>query len=188
VKWDDEGVVPEEYDIIKDGVLVDYHTTRELSGELSDWYRKNGKPVRSHGASNSDDALGVAMLHPPNVEMLPGPDSKSLDDIIAGLENGLVICGGAITVDRQQLNGEINGEMVYEVKKGKRTKFVHSAEGLFRAPELWKSLKAIGGQGTQVWSGTTLRKGQPSQVCQFGVGAVPARFDKVAVTDRMRKA
>lgn len=188
VKWDDEGVAPEEYDVIKDGVLVDYHTTRELSGELADWYRKNGKPVRSHGASSSEDALGVAMLHPPNVEMLPGPDSKSLDDIVAGLENGLVICGGRITVDRQQLNGEINGEMVYEVKKGKRTKFVHSAEGLFRAPELWKSLKAIGGQGTQIWSGSTLRKGQPSQECQFGVGAVPARFDKVAVTDRMRKA
>src|SRR5215510_11401926 len=27
--WDDEGVKPEEYDIIKDGVFVDYQTTRE---------------------------------------------------------------------------------------------------------------------------------------------------------------
>src|SRR5690606_30459856 len=41
VKWDDEGVEPETYDLIRDGVLVDYHTTRELAGELSDWYNAN---------------------------------------------------------------------------------------------------------------------------------------------------
>lgn len=188
VRWDDEGLVPDEYDVIKDGVLVDYHTTRELSGELAAWYQQNGQAVRSHGGASSEDGLTVAMLHPPNLEMVPGTDAKTLDDIVAGMKKGLVICGGRITVDRQQLNGEINGEMVYEVRDGKRTKFIHSAEGLFRAPELWKSLKAIGGQGTQLWSGTTLRKGQPTQVCQFGVGAVPALFEKVAVTDRMRKA
>jgi len=49
-------------------------------------------------------------------------------------------------------------------------------------------LKAIGGPGTEYWSGATIRKGQPSQVCQFGVGAVPGFFEKLAVTDRMRKA
>src|SRR5690606_22322805 len=87
-----------------------------------------------------------------------------------------------------QLNGEINAEMVYEVRDGKRTKFVHSAEARFRAPELWKSLKAIGGPGTEYWSGATSWKGQPAQFCQFGVGAVPGFFEKLAVTDRMRKA
>jgi TldD protein len=188
VRWDDEGVVPDEYDVIKDGVLVDYHTTRELSSELAPLYRQTGQAGRSHGCAWSDTALNTAMLHAPNVEMRPGADSKTLDDIVAGMKHGLVIHAGAVTVDRQQLNGEINGEMVYEVRNGKRTKFVHSAEGLFRAPELWKSLKAIGGQGTQVWSGASLQKGQPMQECQFGVGAVPALFTKLAVTDRMRKA
>lgn len=188
VKWDDEGVEPETYDLIRDGVLVDYHTTRELAGELSDWYNANGKPVKSHGGSSSDGGLAIEMLHPPNVEMHPGRDSASIDDLVANMEKGLVICGGAVTVDRQQLNGEINGEMVYEVRNGKRTKFIHSAEGLFRAPELWQSLKQIGGQGTQLWSGASINKGQPNQTCEFGVGAVPARFEKVAITDRMRKA
>ncbi len=188
VRWDDEGVEPEEYDVIKDGVLVDYHTTRELAGELSEWYGQRGRPVRSHGCASSQNALSVNMLQPPNVEMLPGSEPNSLDDLISGLKKGLVLCGGRVTVDRQQLNGEINSEMVYEVRDGKRTKFVHSAEALFRAPELWKSLKAIGGPGTEYWSGATIWKGQPAQFCQFGVGAVPGFFEKLAVTDRMRKA
>lgn len=188
VKWDDEGVVPDEYDVIKDGVLTDYHTSRELATELAPLYRQAGRQARSHGCAWSDDALNTAIVHPPNLEMRPGPDAKTLDDLVAGMKHGLVIHAGRVTVDRQQLNGEINGEMVYEVRNGKRTKFVHSAEGLFRAPELWKSLKAIGGQGTQVWSSAGLQKGQPVQECQFGVGAVPAYFTKLAVTDRMRKA
>jgi TldD protein len=188
VRWDDEGVEPEEYDVIRGGVLVDYHTTRELAGELSEWHGAQGRPARSHGCASSEDALGVTMLQPPNLEMLPGSDAATLDDLASTLKKGLVICAGRVTVDRQQLNGEINPEMVYEVRDGKRTKFLHSAEALFRAPELWKSLKAIGGAGTQRWSGVEVRKGQPLQVCRFGVGAVPGLFEKVAVTDRMRKA
>ncbi|HEY8469852.1 MAG TPA: TldD/PmbA family protein [Longimicrobiales bacterium] len=188
VRWDDEGVEPEEYDVIRGGVLVDYHTTRELAGELSGWYGAQGRPARSHGCAASENALGVAMVQPPNLEMLPGSDAVTLDDLASTLKKGLVICAGRVTVDRQQLNGEINGEMVYEVRDGKRTKFLHSAEALFRAPELWKSLKAIGGAGSQLWSGVEVRKGQPSQVLRFGVGAVPGLFERMAVTDRMRKA
>jgi predicted Zn-dependent protease len=82
----------------------------------------------------------------------------------------------------------VNGEMVYEVRKGKRTRFIHSAEVLFRAPELWKNLRAIGGPRSQIWTGDTVRKGQPSQEYSFGVGAVPAAFKTVAVTDKKRKA
>lgn len=188
VRWDDEGIEPAQYDLIKKGVLVDYHTTRELAGELGDWYAKQGQPVRSYGNASSEDALSTAMLLPPNIEMLPGDDDRTLDDLVANMKKGLVIKAGAVTVDRQQLNGEINGEMVYEVRDGKRTRFIHSAEGLFRAPELWKNLKAIAGRGTQMWTGASLRKGQPMQFCQYSVGAVPAYFEKVAITDRMRKA
>ncbi len=188
VKWDDEGVSPEEYPLIQDGVLVDYHTTRELAGTLSSWYATRGRPVRSHGCAAAESAIQVTTLHPPNIEMLPGREALTFADLVAGLDRGLVVCAGRVTVDRQQLNGEVNGEMVYEVRNGKRTRFVHNAELLFRAPELWKSLQALGGPGTQRWTGATVSKGQPQQEWSFGVAAVPSRFPKVAVTDRMRKA
>ena len=43
--WDDEGVKPEEFDIVKKGVFVDYHTTREQALWLGRRYPKQG---RSH--------------------------------------------------------------------------------------------------------------------------------------------
>ena len=187
-KWDDEGVAPDAYPVIEKGVLVDYHTTRELAGSLAPWYAKRGTAVRSHGCAAGDGGTGMTILQPPNVDMRPGAKDTSFDDLVAGLDKGLVVCAGDVTLDRQQLNGEVNGEMVYEVRKGKRTRFVHSSEVLFRAPELWKGLKAIGGPATHRWTGESVWKGQPMQEWSFGVGAPPAMFTKLAVTDKKRKA
>ena len=196
VKWDDEGIEPQDYQLIKDGVVVDYHTTRELAGELSSWYTASGRQVRSHGCASSENAGGITSLRPPNVEMLPGASDVGMEELIAGMESGLVMYSGTsypgsagpVTVDRQQLNGEVNANMVFEVKKGKRTRFIYGTEVLFRSPELWKGLKAIGGQRSQVYSGAAVTKGQPSQEQRFGTSAVPALFTRVAVTNKMRKA
>ena len=188
VKWDDEGVTPEEYTLVKDGILVDYHTTREVAATLAPWYSKSGRPVRSHGCAAGDDALGFTTLIPPNIEMAAASDGTAFEDLVASLDKGLVVCAGSVFADRQQLNGEVDGEMVYEVRKGKRTRPISHSEILFRAPDLWKGLEAIGGKDTRIWTGTSVRKGQPSQSYSFGVGAVAARFKKVAVTDNMRKA
>jgi TldD protein len=187
-RWDDEGVPPEDYPVVEKGMLVDYHTTRELAPALAEWNAKRGTPVRSHGCAGSADAGGVAMAVPPDLELLPGKARHSLADLVAGMERGLVICGGRVYADRQQLNGEVDGEMVYEVRKGKRTRCVSYAEALFRAPELWKNLVALGGEGSGIWTAASIWKGQPAQEVSFGVGAVPARFRGVAVTDIMRKA
>jgi TldD protein len=188
VKWDDDGVQPDEYSVVEKGMVVDYHTTREVVGEIADYYTKAGRPVRSHGCASRDSAIGVPMVAPPNIELVPGATDTTFEDLVSSLEKGLVICAGGVYADRQQLNGEVDGEFVYEVRKGKRTRAISHTEVLFRAPDLWKSLQAIGGRGTQHWSGTTVYKGQPTQLCNFGVGAVPARFKKVPVTDNMRKA
>lgn len=185
VKWDDEGVVPEEYAIVKNGVLVDYHTTRDIS--------RQGK---SRGCSSSDTARSIAQLSTPNIAMVPGSADMSFEDLVAGLERGLVVVGGTaypgssgpVTTDRQQLNGEINGSLVYEVRNGKRTRFIRNSEVLFRAPELWKGLHAIGGPRSQAWTGVSVWKGQPGQQHDFGVSGVPARFNRVPVTDRSRQA
>jgi hypothetical protein len=86
------------------------------------------------------------------------------------------------------LNGEVNGHLMYEVKNGKRVSMIAGSEILFRSPELLKSIVAIGGAGSQVYSGLTVAKGQPQQTHRFGVSAVPALIKNVAVTDIMRKS
>jgi TldD protein len=187
IKWDDEAVEPSSYAVIKDGVLVSYHTNRELAASQS---------AKSTGSASCESAAGFTLLQPPNIEMLPGTDNTSLDDLVKSLDHGLVVLGGAplpggrgiVSLDRQQLNGEMSGGTIYEVRKGKRTGYVRNAELLFRSPDLWKSLKAIGGKGSQVFTASGVSKGQPSQQLSFGAAAVPGLFSGVAVTDITRKA
>src|SRR5512146_3403127 len=42
--WDDEGVKPEDFDIIRKGIFVDYQTTREQAAWLGWYYQKSGRP------------------------------------------------------------------------------------------------------------------------------------------------
>ena len=49
--WDDEGVAPEDFHIVKDGIFVDYQTTREQAMWLDWWYKSRNMPTRSHGCS-----------------------------------------------------------------------------------------------------------------------------------------
>jgi TldD protein len=187
IKWDDEAVEPSSYPVIKDGVLVSYHTTRELAASQS---------TKSTGSASCESAAGFTLLQPPNIEMLPGTDNTTLDDLVKSLDHGLVVLGGApipggrgiVSLDRQQLNGEMSGGTVYEVRKGKRSGYIRNAELLFRSPDLWKSLKAIGGKASQVFTASGVYKGQPSQQLSFGAAAVPGLFTGVAVTDITRKA
>jgi TldD protein len=70
--WDDEGVKPETYMIIKDGVVVDYQTTREQAPYLDWWYKKSNRAVRSHGNSYAQSWSDVQFQRMPNVSLLPG--------------------------------------------------------------------------------------------------------------------
>src|SRR5690606_16878600 len=51
VGWDDEGVAPRDYHIVRDGLLNDLQTTREQALWLEDWYESQGREPRSHGNS-----------------------------------------------------------------------------------------------------------------------------------------
>jgi len=54
IGYDDEGVKPENFLIIKNGILNDYQTTREQANWLKWWYDAQGRPAKSHGCSNGD--------------------------------------------------------------------------------------------------------------------------------------
>jgi TldD protein len=185
VKWDDEGVAPREYDVVRGGVLTAFHTTRELAGEGGGG---RGRGVPSTGCAGCDTGVNAPLVVTPNLTMTPAPQQASLEDLVASLERGIVVLGGEVSTDRQQLNGEINPQIAYEVRNGKRTRFLRNLELLFRTPELWKGLRAIGGPRSQVSASLQTWKGQPAQVHRFSVSAVPARFNGVAATDRARQA
>jgi TldD protein len=187
VQWDDEGVVPDDVTLVKDGVLTDFQTTREGAGWLKDYYAKSGKPFRSHGCANADSAINTPMQHTPNLVLAPGREAHDFEGLVAGLTTGVALKEAAVDIDFQALNGMARGKF-YEVKKGKRVARIANAGILFRAPELWKALTALGGGASARRYGLSASKGEPEQGTYHSVTVVPAAFKQVTLIDPLRKA
>jgi len=188
VKWDHEGIVPEDFTLVNNGVLVDYQTTREQAAWLAPYYQRIGRPVRSHGCANAQSALSITMQHAPNLVLMPGTASTSFEDLVAGTDSGVAVLGFTPTMDQQLLNGMGRRAVLREIKHGKLGRYLTGASALmFRAPEFWKNIVAIGGPASQQWFGMSRGKGQPGQSTAHTVGAVPAKVKQVSLIDPRRK-
>jgi len=85
--WDDEGVKPDEFLIIRNGVVNDLQTTREQAPWLADWYRQQGRPVRSHGNSYAQSWADVQFQRMPNVNLMADPaKDTSVEELGAGVQ------------------------------------------------------------------------------------------------------
>ena len=147
IGWDDEAVKPVKFDIIKNGVFVDYQTTREQATMMTDYYQSVGKPVRSYGCSYAQSWADVQFQRMPNVSMVPGNNDNTFESMIDSMDKGIAIVGdGSFSIDQQRYNGQFAGQIFYEVKGGKIVGQLKDVAYQFRTPDFWKSLKAIGGQ------------------------------------------
>jgi TldD protein len=182
VRWDDEGVVPDEFTLIKNGVLVDYQTTREQAAWIAPYYQRTHQPIQSHGCARAPSALGITMQHAPNLAMVPGQEDTSFDDLVAGTERGIAILSCDIVMDQQGLNG-FAGCTMREIVRGKLGRYLRGGALMFRAPELWKNVVAVGGPASLRWFGTYRGKGQPGQGAYHSVGAVPAKIKQLSIVD-----
>lgn len=192
VRWDDEAVEPEAFDLVKDGVLHDFQTTRESAAWIAPWYQKRGVPVRSHGCASAPSAGDLTMQHTPNLVMRPAKDDATMDDLVAGVADGIAMDDLNVQMDFQHASGAAASPRGMQlVKRGKRVARLDSREAgiLFRSTDLWRNLVALGGAGSLRWvSEGESEKGEPSQTTRYSIGAVPAVFKDVSVVDFMRKA
>ena len=190
VGWDDEGVKPESFDIIKDGIFVDYQTTREQAPYLADYYKKSGRPMRSHGCSYGQTWADVQFQRMPNVSLLPGAKEQSWDDLIAATDRGIAIIGdGSFSIDQQRYNAQFGGQLFHEIRGGKIVGMLKDVAYQMRTPEFWGSLDMIGGPKSYALGGAfNDGKGQPAQSNAVSHGCVPSRFRNVNVINTGRKA
>jgi TldD protein len=190
VGWDDEGVKPESFDIIKNGIFVDYQTTREQAPFLADYYRTAGRAMRSHGCSYAQTWADVQFQRMPNVSLLPGAREQGWDDLIAATDRGIAIMGdGSFSIDQQRYNAQFGGQLFYEIKGGKIVGMLKDVAYQMRTPEFWGALDMIGGpKSYQLGGAFNDGKGQPSQSNAVSHGCVPSRFRNVNVINTGRKA
>jgi TldD protein len=184
VGYDDEGVRPRDYFIVRDGVLVDLQTTREQAPWLADWYGSTGQPVRSHGCSYAQSWQDVQFQRMPNINLLPHPDRDvPLEELIEGVENGILIDGdGSFSIDQQRYNAQFGGQVFREIRNGRVGDMLKDVAYQLRTPEFWNSMDLIGGRSTY-WTGGANNdgKGQPAQSNAVSHGCVPTRHRQVNV-------
>jgi TldD protein len=190
IGYDDEGVKPDTFMIIKKGIFSDYQTTREQANWLKWWYDKTGRPTRSHGCSYAQGWHNVQFQRMPNVSLLPGEKDLVWDDLIAATDHGIAIMGdGSFSIDQQRYNAQFSGQVFYEIKGGKIVGMLKDVAYQFRTPDFWNSMNMIGGKRSYMLGGAfNDGKGQPPQSNAVSHGCVPARFAQVNVINTGRKS
>jgi TldD protein len=190
IGWDDEGVKPDEFLIVKDGVVNDYQTTREQAPYLADWYRSQGLPVRSHGNSYAQSWADVQFQRMPNVSLLPGEQDLVWDDLIAATDRGIAIVGdGSFSIDQQRYNAQFGGQLFYEIRGGKIVGMLKDVAYQIRTPEFWSAMDMLGGPRSYELGGAFGDgKGQPAQSNSVSHGCVPTRHRGINVINTGRQS
>jgi TldD protein len=190
VGWDDEGVEPETFLIIKNGVVNDYQTTREQAMWLDWWYKQQGRQTRSHGCSYAQNWSSVQFQRMPNVSLLPGEQNLKWDDLIAATDRGIAIVGdGSFSIDQQRYNSQFGGQLFYEIKGGKIVGMLKDVAYQIRTPEFWNAMDMIGGKDSYwLWGAFGDAKGQPSQSNAVSHGCPPTRHRNINIINTGRGA
>ncbi|MCR4339462.1 MAG: metallopeptidase TldD-related protein [Gemmatimonadaceae bacterium] len=193
VKWDEEGVEPEDFILVKDGVLVDFQTTRESAGWLAEAYARAGRTPRSHGCAGATSALGAQQLQRPNLRLASGTERVGFEALAADVKDGIAVRRAAVDMDFNALNGMVVQQegfrtMFFEIKRGKKVARLqpNAVAVLVRAPELWKSVAALGGQDSLQRAEGRSVKGEPPQTSYHTVEAPPMLVQQLAVIDPAR--
>ncbi len=180
VGWDDEGVAAQEWDIVRDGVLVGYQLDRQMAGPQG----------RSNGCAYADSAEHVPIQRMPNVNLRPAPDGPSTEELIADVDDGLYIVGDkSWSIDMQRYNFQFTGQRFHRIRGGRLTGQVRDVAYQSNTLQFWRSLAALGGEQTYVLGGAmNCGKGQPGQVAAVSHGCPSALFRGVTVLNTREEA
>ena len=178
--YDDEGVKTRRWDLVKDGILVDYQAIRDQAHILGS--------DQSHGCCYADSWGSVQFQRMANVSLAPGEEKLTPADMIKDVENGIYIVGaGSFSIDQQRYNAQFGGELFYEIKNGKITGQIEDVAYQIRTPEFWNSCVAIcDGSDYRLGGSFFDGKGQPAQVSAVSHGSSTTRFNGVNVINTAR--
>jgi len=180
VGYDDEGVACKEWDLVKDGVLVNYQAIRDQVHMIDQ--------SESHGCCYSQSWNDVQFQRMPNVSLRPGKEKLSVADMIKDVEKGIYIAGrGSYSIDQQRYNFQFGGTVFYEIKDGKIAGMLNDVAYQSNTQEFWNSCAAICDESDYRLFGSFFDgKGQPSQISAVSHGSSTTRFNGVNVINTGR--
>ena len=173
--YDDDGAKTRRFSILKNGIFVGYQTIREQAH----WIGQE----ESMACCYADSYASVPFQRMPNVWLQPSETPRSLDDLVAGVDDGVLIDGrGSYSIDHQRYNFQFGGDAFWEIKGGKVGPMIADVAYQSRTPDFWQSCDQIGDQST--WRNVGLNrdgKGEPGQINAMSHGCPPSRFRGITV-------
>jgi len=178
-RWDDDGVETEDYTLIEHGRVVDFHTTRETAPVFESWYRRAGRPVRSHGGAIASAPDRVPTGVGGHVTVEAAHAAVSLDDLVREISHGfLLVNAGVETSPRLSLGWMWSlgyDGVLLEIRNGvpvARTsgRLQFATQSMLGA----KNLRALGGPSTAQTTVSRTSKGMPWQTVEQNISAPAA--------------
>jgi TldD protein len=169
--YDDEGVAAQCIDLVREGVLVGFQTSRETAAAIGS--------DRSNGTMRAEGWENFPLIRMTNVSLAPG--EGSLDDLIAEVDSGVYMeTNKSWSIDDKRKNFQFGCEIGWEIKNGRRGRMLKDPRYTGITPVFWSSCDAIAGpQEWRVYGTPNCGKGQPGQTMRVGHGTAPARFRNV---------
>ncbi|WP_225233465.1 TldD/PmbA family protein [Klenkia terrae] len=181
VGFDDEGVAGQQWDIVKDGVLVGYQVDRNMA-RLRDMGRSNG-------CAFADSAAHVPVQRMANVSLQPAPDGPSTEEIIAGVDRGIYVVGDkSWSIDMQRYNFQFTGQRFYKIEGGQLAGQLKDVAYQATTTDFWGSMTRVGGPQTYVLGGAfNCGKAQPGQVAPVSHGCPSALFEGTTILNTVQE-
>ncbi|TXH30911.1 MAG: TldD/PmbA family protein [Cyclobacteriaceae bacterium] len=180
VGYDDEGVKCKQWDIIKDGILVNYQAIRDQVGIIGQ--------KESHGCCYSQSWADVQFQRMANISLQPGKNDLTPAQMIAGVEKGIyIVKDSSFSIDQQRYNFQFGGVLFFEIKDGKIAGMLKDVAYQANTQDFWNSCAAICDKRDYRLGGAfNDGKGQPGQSNAVSHGSATARFNGVNVINTGR--
>jgi TldD protein len=182
IGWDDEGVAGQQWDIVKDGVLVGYQLDRAMA-------HLKGLG-RSNGCAFGDSPGHVPMQRMANVSLQPAEGGPSTDVLISRVDRGIYVVGDkSWSIDMQRYNFQFTGQRFFKIENGRLAGQLRDVAYQATTTDFWGSLEAVGGPQTYYLGGAfNCGKGQPGQVAAVSHGCPATLFRGVRILNTQAEA
>ncbi|CAM2142860.1 TldD protein [Pararobbsia alpina] len=170
--YDDDGTVASKQYLIRNGVLE-----RPLGGALSQ--QRAGMAGVANSRAASWNRAPIDRMANINIE----PGTSSLDEMIAGIERGIVMrTNVSWSIDDHRNKFQFGCEFGQLIENGKLTTVVKRPNYRGISASFWRSLTAVGNAATREVLGTPYcGKGEPAQIIRVGHASPACVFANVDV-------
>ncbi len=175
--YDDDGVKTQRWDIIRNGRLVGYQTTREQAAWIGE--------KASRGTSYAEDYKSFPFQRMPNISLAADKQERSIESLVGEVSDGVLVVGNASwSIDHQRYNFQFGAQMAYDIKNGKVANAVRDFAYQSNTIEFWHACDQLGGPHSWRLCGSLQDgKGEPMQSNAVSHGCPPARFRGINVLD-----